>query len=60
MKEPIRYRNYDITPTDAPPNNKWEFTHEDFDGAPDSEDGRYGWSVTVDDAIDQIDEIEDE
>ena len=36
----------------------WQFCHDDFDGAPDGNDRRYGHASSVEDAIEQIEEME--
>jgi hypothetical protein len=63
----IKYRNYIITPCDAPwLAGGWEYVHEDYDGAPEysldecSADNRAGFEKTLEHVIDTIDEIEDE
>ena len=38
----------------------WEVVHRDFDGAPDSDDHRYGRAPKLENAIDLIDELEAE
>jgi hypothetical protein len=38
---------------------KYEFVHDDYDGADDANDGRCGVAMTVENAKIQIDEMED-
>lgn len=37
----------------------YEFVHDDYDGAPDANDNRYGFAASVDEAKSEIDELED-
>jgi len=37
---------------------EYEFCHDDYDGADDANDNRYGFAVSVKDAKNQIDEME--
>jgi hypothetical protein len=60
----VEYRGYRIyrDPKPVPPHiaGDWSFVHEDYDGAPDSNDNRCGFAQSVADAKSQIDEqIED-
>ena len=59
----IRYRSYTIR-FDPPPipdrNHDWQCSHDDYDGAPDSMDGRCFSGPTVQDCKDQIDEWEED
>lgn len=51
------YRGYGITTNMNPySRDNYEFIHDDFDGAPDSKDMRYGTGKTVADCMSQIDE----
>ena len=58
------YRGYTITYWAKPvPTRAWDydFSHEDYDGAPDSGDHRCGNGASVEDCKEQIDDlIEDE
>lgn len=49
---------------DPPPiparNCDWHFYHEDFDGAPDANDNRYGSCGSFVDALNECDAIDDE
>lgn len=40
----------------APPSFMWSYTHDDFDGAPDGNDDRYGHADTLEDCIEEIEE----
>lgn len=62
MKHPIKYRNYEITPVmGAFTPYRWDYTHEDHDGSPDDPiDGRLGSCATIEDCINEINEIESE
>ena len=59
----MRYKGYSIL-YDPPPiplrNMGWQFYHDDYDGAPDSNDGRSGSGASIADCKEQIDEMEDE
>lgn len=59
---PTTYRGYHIY-FDAPPiptrSCDWHFYHDDYDGAPDAGDNRYGHGPTEADCREQIDEIEE-
>jgi hypothetical protein len=59
-KKDVQYRGYVIRwdPKPIPPDmaGDWSFEHEAYDGAPDSEDGRCGCAITLEDAKMQIDE----
>ena len=54
--KPIVYWSFRIYTSDnhAAP---WEFSHEDYDGAPDAGDQRCGEGKTLEDCIDQINEM---
>jgi hypothetical protein len=52
---PIWYRKFRIYLTDHCFVN-WEYVHDDYDGAPDAGDNRYGHGQTVAECIDEIDE----
>jgi hypothetical protein len=54
----IRYKDYKIY-REYYPFERWTFVHDSYDGAPDAGDHRCGNEKTVDDCIEQIDEIED-
>ena len=41
-------------------NSRYEFVHDDYDGAEDSNDHRFGWAATIDQAKADIDEFESE
>lgn len=57
----VRYGDWTIR-FDPPPipvrNCDWAFVHEDFDGAPDSNDNRCGYGESPEDCIERIYEIE--
>lgn len=57
----IKYGDWHIY-FDPPPiptrNCDWHFHHDDFDGAPDAGDNRYGSGASIKDCIDQIRDIE--
>lgn len=38
----------------------YEFVHDDFDGAPDSQDGRYGSAASIEECKAEIDAMEDD
>ena len=53
------YRGYLISFEPKPIPNRaydWDYMHEDYDGAPDAEDGRCGNGGTLQSCKDQIDE----
>lgn len=56
-----QYRSYTITydPPPGPTDQVYSFSHEDFDGAPDSSDNRCGRGSSIRDCEEQIDELED-
>jgi hypothetical protein len=56
------YRGYRIYPAcfSPAPQFDWEFHHEDYDGAPDSNDNRCGRGASAADCIDQINDLEDD
>jgi hypothetical protein len=59
------YRGYTITRAPAFTRMKWEFTHEDYDGAPMETGGppadkRFGHEHTLEETLRTIDELEDE
>ena len=60
----VEYRGYQITYWAKPvPTRAWDydFSHEDYDGAPDSGDARCGAARTMEEAKELIDEqIEEE
>lgn len=37
---------------------RWSWQHRDFDGAPDANDNRSGYARSLDDAMDEIDDLE--
>lgn len=51
------YRGYVIEPAWG---GRFDFVHQDYDGAPDSKDRRCGLGTSVQDCKAQIDEIESE
>ena len=38
----------------------YEFCHDDYDGADDANDHRYGWAKSIEDAKEQIKEYEED
>lgn len=56
----IKYRGFTIT-YDPPPipdrDMDWRFFHDDYDGAPDAGDMRFGHGATAADCVRQIDEM---
>lgn len=54
----VLYRNFIIT-YEPPPipvrSMDWQWAHEDYDGAPDSYDGRFGYSISLREAKADID-----
>ena len=40
----------------APPSFMWSYVHDDYDGAPDGNDDRFGHADSLDDCIDEIEE----
>ena len=60
------YRGYTIEPSDDPYGAfKFMFTHKDYDGAPDDsygppKDKRFGYAQSIEEAMAEIDELEDE
>lgn len=56
-----RYRDYTIKWVyGGPCTGDLEFCHDSYDGAPDSNDNRFGWAQSFSDCMDAIDEIEDD
>lgn len=57
---PIWYKKYKIylSHIGIVENFEYEFVHDDYDGAEDANDHRYGYATSVDDAKAQIDELE--
>ncbi len=55
----MKHGNWTIT-ENWKPHGRWEFVHDDYDGAPDSGDHRCGQAATVEDCIDEIKRIEGE
>lgn len=58
--DPIWWRNYRIYKSESSGPFNWAYSHDDFDGAPDSNDFRYGFSMTVEEAKENINELEGE
>jgi hypothetical protein len=56
---PIKYRGWEISLTQNPYQDGYDYAHESFDGAPDSGDDRCGFARTVAEAKTEIDEYED-
>ena len=58
---PATYRGFEIyrNPQAMAPGAEWQFTHKDYDGAPDANDDRCGHGSSIDDCKDQIDEMSD-
>lgn len=52
---PIWYKKYRIYVADF---NGYNYVHDDYDGAPDAGDNRCGHAMTVQDAQEAIDELE--
>ena len=40
--------------------HKWDFVHDDYDGAPDGNDNRYGHADSIEEAHRLIDALEEE
>lgn len=59
---PIWHRKYRIYLSDLADTHgfEYEYSHDDFDGAPDARDNRCGYARTVDAAKQEIDELEDD
>ena len=60
---PDYYRGFEISYSIKPIPSRgfdYDFVHEDYDGAPDSGDRRCGNGSSLEDAMDQIDEILDD
>ena len=56
------YKGYDIRENKKPIPTKafdWDYVHRDHDGLPDGGDIRYGSAASLQDAIEQIKEIEE-
>lgn len=53
------YRDYEISenPCNILRECDFVFSHKDFDGAPDSNDSRCGYGPTVEDCMEQIDDL---
>lgn len=58
--EPTWYGNYRIYVNDTPAPYRYCFQHDDYDGAPDGNDNRYGFANSIKDCCDEIDEKEEE
>ena len=59
----VEYRGYLIhldVDGMTPPGEKFIFGHEDYCGAPDSGDNRCGVGITIEDCIEQINDIEED
>lgn len=58
---PIWYKGYRIYIGEPQYGNEFTFafTHDDFDGAPDSKDRRHGYAPTIEAAKAEIDEREE-
>lgn len=62
-KSIIRYKDYFIVYNPKPiplRSDDWDWYHDEYDGAPDSGDRRFGTTNSFEDAIDQINELEAE
>lgn len=57
---PIWYGKYRIYHNTIGFGGKWHFSHDDYDGAPDSNDNRAGEGDTVEECLEQIQEQIDE
>lgn len=57
-----RYRGYIVEPSDYSPAPAfdWSFRHEDYDGAPDANDQRFGYGGCPLSCMSQIDDLEDD
>lgn len=58
----MKYRGYTLSldPKPIPDrSHDWDFSHEDFDGAPDSGDNRCGKARSLEDACRQIDDMQE-
>ncbi len=55
----IRYKGYRIYVAPGQPDG-WSYVHDDFDGADDANDSRYGYADTVEACKAEIDEREDD
>lgn len=58
---PVWYKKYRIYLSDLYETHgfQYEYTHDDFDGAPDANDSRWGITHTVEIAKQEIDDRED-
>ena len=59
----IKYKNYTIShdPKPIPLRSfDWDFSHDDYDGAPDGNDIRCGNGANIEDCKQQIDDMENE
>ena len=59
FEKPICYGEYKIY-TGITNYAPWEFSHEDYDGAPDSGDNRAGGGHSIEECIELIQELEQE
>lgn len=59
---PIWYRKYRIYVGEPQYGAQfaYAYVHDDFDGAPDAHDKRHGYAATVEEAKEEIDDIEDD
>ena len=55
-----KWRIYYNPPPIPWPNFDWAYVHDDFDGAPDANDNRYGHAESLEACKREIDLIEDE
>lgn len=56
---PVRHRGYRIYLDGSSP-FKYAYVHEDYDGAPDGNDNRYGYADTIEACCAEIDDKEDD
>lgn len=53
-----KWRIYRSDPM-APDSMAWTYVHDDYDGAPDANDYRFGYAESIEAAKADVDEIED-
>lgn len=59
---PLWYRKYRIFVGEPQYGKQFTYcyTHDDYDGAPDANDDRCGFAPSIEQAVEAIDELEDE